>query len=286
MMNRIPKTIVFLAAGAWLLVGDARPALAHGELHDLIENISREIALKPRNPYLYLNRAELHRGHSDWDSALADLERAEALSNQWSLVHFARARLLLSAEWFQSAKVAADRFLEKEPDNLECLVVRARARVKLADPLGAADDYTRAIAVAEPPTPELYLERAKALAGAGAAYLDRALQGLEEGLGKLGPLATLQLAAIDLELQQKRMDAALARVDKIMAQAPRKETWLARRGEILQQAGRNEEAAQAYSTALKEMEALPSHRRTVPAMVELQNRLRKALAEVSPSAPR
>jgi tetratricopeptide (TPR) repeat protein len=269
-----------------LMVGVSQPAFAHGELHDLIDKITREIALKPNNPYLYLNRAELHRGHSDWDAALADLERAEALSNQWSLVHFAKSRLFLSAEWYQSAKVTADRFLDKEPGNLEGLVVRARARVKLADPVGAADDFTRAIAVADPPTPELYLERSQALATAGAGYQDRALQGLEEGLAKLGPIATLQMAAIEMEIQWNRVDAALARVDKIMAQAPRKETWLARRGEILRQAGRNDEAAQAFRAALKELEALPSHRRTVPAMAELENRIRQALAEVTPSAPR
>ncbi len=280
------RTFSILAAGAWLLAAGASNALAHGELHELIDKATREIALNPRNPNLYLARAELHRGHSAWDAALADLARAEALSNQWHILHFARARLLLSAEWYESARVSADRFLEAAPAHEECLVVRARARMKLGEPLAASEDYSRAIAAADPPVPELYLERAQALAAAGAGYLDRAVQGLDEGLGKLGPIATMQLAAIDLELKRNRVDAALARVDKIMAQAPRKETWLSRRGEILRQAGRNPEAAAAFGAALKELEALPAHRRATPAMAELEARVRKALAEVSAQVPR
>jgi tetratricopeptide (TPR) repeat protein len=262
-----------------LLAGSSPSAWAHGELHELIEKATRDIALNPRNPELYFNRAELHRNHSAWDAALADLGRAEALSNQWHILHFARARLLLGADWVQSAKVAADRFLQTEPNHMEALVTRARARVKLGEAVDAAEDYTRAIAAAFPPAPELYLERAQALMSAGAAYHDRALQSLEDGLSTLGPIATLQLAAVDLELKQNRLDAALARLDQVMAQAPRKETWLVRRGDILRQAGRNKEAAEAFSRALAELQGLPVHRRSTPAMVELESRIRKALAE-------
>jgi tetratricopeptide (TPR) repeat protein len=279
------RTLLLLPALGWFWMGVASPpAFAHGDLHGLIQNVTREIEQAPRNPELYLRRAELHRAHEGWDAALADIERATVLTNQYHVLHLARARVYLDAGWFESAKVTADRFLAQEPNNPEALTLRARAKVKLVDRLAAVEDYSRAITNASPPSPDLFLERAQTLAAAGSNYLESALQGLEQGLARLGPLVTLQLPALELELKQNRVDAALARLDKVMAQFPRKETWLARRGEILQSAGRNAEATEAFRAALKALDALPPTRRAVPAMTELEQRVRAALAAVAPPA--
>ena len=264
--------------------GGASSALAHGDLHGLILNATQQIEKDPLNPELYLRRAELHRAHEGWDAALADLSRAEALTNHWPILHLARARLFLEAGWCESAKVSADCFLAKEPDNAEALTVRARARVKLGERLAAVEDYTRAISHASPPSPDLYLERAQALQAEGDAHLGTALVGLEQGLARLGPLVTLQLPALEIEVKQHRVDAALARLDKIMNQFPRKETWLMRRGEILREAGRPGEAVVAFQQALQALDALPPTRRAVPAMAELERRLRAALAQTAPPA--
>lgn len=251
---------------------------AHGDMHEQILNATKEVEKNPRDPELYLKRAELQRHHREWDAAQVDLVRAEALTNQWPILHLARARLFLDAEWFASAKVAADRFLIHEPNNAEACSIRARARVKLGERLAAVQDFTRAITNTARPAPELYIERAQALTAEGGEHLAAALQGLEEGMAALGPLVTLQSLAIDVEVRQKRVDAALARIDRVMAQFPRKETWLTRRGEILLQAGRNKEAAVAFQSALTALDTLPAGRRNVPAMVELEKHIRTSLA--------
>jgi len=104
-----------------------------------------------------------------------------------------------------------------------------------------------------------------------------AVRGLDDGLQRLGPLVTLQLFAIDAELKLKNYDGALARVDKVAERSPRKETWLARRGEILVQAGRSDEARRAYESALAALQTLPPTRRNVPAMQELSKRIQKQI---------
>ena len=53
--------------------------------------------------------------------------------------------------------------------------------------------------------------------------IDEALRGLDEGINQLGPVVTLQLLAIDLELRRKSYDAALTRLDLIAAESERKE---------------------------------------------------------------
>ena len=129
---------------------------------------------------------------------------------------------------------------------------------------------------AQPPEPELYLERAQVL-GEDKRYVHEALRGLDEGIKRLGPLVTLELAAIEIELRRKNYDAALTRLDLIAAQSERKEMWLVRRGEILKAAGRNEEAHVAFNAALVAIESLPSARRQSRAITALELRARSAL---------
>jgi predicted Zn-dependent protease len=261
------------------LVGPRLDVLAHGDLHEQIKQVTDQIAKDPKNAELYLKRGELHRAHQEWDQAQADYDRAVSLDPGLFPVDFARGRMFLEAGWPWSAKVSLDRFLRRQTNHVEALATRARALVKLQLRLDAVRDYTAAIKYASTGRPELYIERAQALASEGDAHFAEALRGLDEGMQKMGSLVTLQLYAIDVELKRKNVDAALQRLDKIAEQSPRKETWLARRGEILQQAGRKEEADKAYRAALDAMATLPPARRNVPAMIELEKRIKAALQQ-------
>ena len=241
-------------------------AFAHGDLHLQIVEITKEIDKSPKNAELFMHRADLHRAHGDWDAAQADYDHAFALDPKIPYIDLARARMFLEANWAMSCKTAVDRFLARNPDHPDGLIIRARALVKLGQRLDAAQDYTKSIAKTVDGKPELFLERAQALAAEGPSHVDEAIKGLDEGVQKLGPLVTLNLYA--------------------MAKAPRKETWLERRGNILRQAGKPAEARQAYEAALEAMKTLPPVRRNVPAMLELEKRLRgniEALASAAKS---
>jgi len=93
----------------------------------------------------------------------------------------------------------------------------------------------------------------------------------------LGYPLTLSLCAIEVELALQRFDAALRRVDDILSRSQRKETWLARRGEILEQANRATEARAAFMAALAAIDALPEHRRTTKAVIDLRTHVEKKL---------
>ncbi len=142
----------------------------------------------------------------------------------------------------------------------------------------AAQDYSRALTLASNPGPDLFVERAQALCEAGDEYLGAAVEGLDEAIRRLGPLVVLASVAIDLEVKRNRYDAALDRIDQVLAQLARKDRWLVRRAEILQKAGRMEEARATYQAALAAIESLPPHLRQTPASRELETRLRALLA--------
>ncbi len=270
--------------GALALLLAVATAHAHGDFHTLITAANQDIEKAPTNPELYLRRGELFRLHQQFDSAQKDIDAAAALALGLPGLDLSRARLLLDTDWPLSARACLDRFLGRITNHTEAFTLRSRAWARLGQPLYAAEDLSRAIAVTPEGAPDLYIERARALAEAGPDQLEAALRGLDDGMKKMGSLVTLQLTAIDLELRRKNHDAALARIDVVMQRSPRKESWLARKGEILLQAGRTEEARQAYEAALAALNTLPPVRRNVPAVRDLERRIRLEIDHLSGAA--
>ena len=269
----LQKKFIWLVA---ICVGLSLPVQAHEGLHEQIAAITAKIKRDPKNASLYLQRGELHRLHRDWMRAAADYDRAERLQPGLQIVDLARGKMLFDSGKLQRAKLTLDRFLSRQPAHYEGLITRARVLVKLGARSDAAKDFTQALSLASIPEPELYLERANVVA-AGEAQLPDALSGLDEGINKLGPLVTLQLVAIDLELRRKNYDGALVRLDQITAQSQRKEAWLVRRGEILKLAGRDAEARAAFNAALTAIESLPPAHRQSRSVSALELRARSAL---------
>ena len=268
--------------GVWLVLTVA--ALAHGDLHEQIANVTAQIQKNPESAELVLRRAELHRVHEDWLAAAADYDRAAHLAFGLAVVHLGRGKMLLSQGRFDKAQAELDQFLAGNPEHVDGFVTRARIEVKRGNQLAGADDFARAIALSPRPEPEYYLERAQALVAAGDAHIDAALSCLDEGMAKLGNLPSLGLDAVELETKAKRFDSALARLESLSAISPRKEAWLERRGDLLAQAGRTDEAQQAYRTASEAIIRLPQRLRATKAITDLEQRLKTKAASQTPVA--
>ena len=265
------------------LVALAMPAaaLAHGTFHARLGDATAKIEASPDDASLYVARSSIYRSHGDWALALADLDRAAALEPDRVDVDYHRGRIQLAAGEPARADEALSRFLKREPEHPAARIGRGRARAALGRNLDAARDYTLAIERESAPTPDHYVERARALMASGDEHLPEALEGLDQGLERLGPLVTLLSLCVDIEVALGRIDAALLRLDGIAEQTPRQESWLVRRGEILEAAGRPAEATRAYEQALSEVAKLPAHRRHVPATAALEQRARSAVERLA-----
>jgi len=228
---------------------------AHGNLHDQIAALTADIVEHPKRAELLLQRAELHRLHSEWAAALADCQKAESIKPDLISLALSRGKILFGAGRFVEARAALDQFLAMENKNSEGFLTRARVLVKLENFERAAADFSKAIQLAGIPEPDFYTERAQAWQAAGK--LETALTGIDEGISKLGPIASLEIPAMELELRLQRYDSALHRVDLLSAQSQRKETWFLKRGEILEKARRLAEAKEAYAKAAEALAQLP-----------------------------
>ena len=274
------------AVGIWLLAALVLvPSFltAHPGIETRIEIVTEKIRQDPGNAELYVRRGELHREHRDWDAALADFGRAAELDPGLATVHLARGLLYFDTERFAEAATELDRFLLENPNDSRGRTARARVWVQLGKHAAAAEDYDRAVAQSPRLTPQLYLERARAWAGAGERHVGRAILGLDEGMEKLGRIVTLQSFAIELDLRVGSYDSALKRLDQIAGSLP-KERLLRRRGDILRAAGRNTDARFAYTQAADHIDSLPPHRQSAKPLTELRGELKAALAEIVAAA--
>jgi predicted negative regulator of RcsB-dependent stress response len=87
--------------------------------------------------------------------------------------------------------------------------------------------------------------------------------------------------AISVELERKDFTHALDRIELAMQHAPRRESWLVRKGDVLVKAGRTNEAVASYRAALSAIDELPQrYRETVP-VEKLVRDARTALSQLS-----
>ena len=258
--------------------------LAHADIQVRLAELTQQIASTPNDPALYLQRAELHRRHQDWEATLADYRQVERLAPSRSEeLEFYRGQMWLEAGQPGKARALLDRYLAMHPDHVQALVVRGHAAVELGEPVMAARFLSAAIQHSEQPTPELYLERAQVLVSAGPKYVDQALRGIDEGLIRLGPVIKLIQYAIDLEQERGHYTAALARFETLPPQMRGHPKWITRRGEILAAAGRVKEARTTYAKALSAIQELPPRRQRVKAVVNLEAEIRQRLGRTADS---
>jgi tetratricopeptide (TPR) repeat protein len=173
------------------------------------------------------------------------------------------------------ARIELDRVVTRRPSAYGTLFERGRAWLALGDAERAAADFGAAINGMSRPTPEHVIARRDVLLSLGRR--SEALTALEAGLARIGPAVSLELAAVDLEVELGRYDAALARLDRLLGRSTVSPAWVVRRGEVLERAGRPVEARVEYARALALIDARDT-RRSATTFTDLRRRLETALA--------
>lgn len=281
---RVARRILHVLAAVLL------PVLAqgHGPLHERIAALTAEIATKPDDAALRYQLAEICCQHGDWDTSLKNLDRVDELAPGRFPTDLVRGRAALSAGKTDKARAALDRFIAAYPGNPQALLLRARAFEQLGKNDECLDDYRATLAADKHPVPDVFQEVAVALAF--RRHEEEALRVLDAGMTKLGPIPTLGLKAMEIELSLKHYDAALLRLDAMQKAAPRPEPWMAKRAVLLEQAGRLDESRAAWESLATHLAALPETERRSHAMSTLGKKAKLALEKfpkrtiISPSS--
>lgn len=249
--------------------------LAHGDVHEQIQETTERIARDPKNALLYHKRGELHRAHGSHAEALADYAKAEQLDPSLDVLFLSRGRTLFESEKPAEALPSLNKFLSGKPEHPQARWLRGQILSKLGRFADAENDFAATIQTANESSPDQFIERAQNLQKAGNT--PAALLVVKEGIKSLGPLITLELAALDLEVACKDFKAAHQRIDALLAGAERKETYLVRKAQIFEREGKQDQSREYYRKALDAIETLKPHHRKVKAVVQLETEIRSGL---------
>lgn len=256
-------------------------ATAHGAIHEQLQALAVALENTPDDPALLFRQAELLAEHNDREAAERSLDRVETLAPGHYPSALPRARLALAAGRPEQAVALLSDHLAAHPGDDTALILRARAQAALGLYQEARDAYReiwrRCDAAAGC---DLVQEIADALAIDTPA---EALAVLDVGLKRHGSVPSLLLRALDLDLALHRHDSALQRVQLLRSLSPRPEPWMARRAEILAQAGRASESRAAWQALAAHLATLPNLDRGTPTMSLLAERARTALAQPVPT---
>jgi tetratricopeptide (TPR) repeat protein len=255
---------------------------AHEDAADRLHAIGHRLEATPDDPGLYLERAGLLRERGRPVEALEDCRRARALSpSAAASADLIAAGIHLEDQRPEAALDCARRVLLEYPEHGPAHLARARALRYLGRKSEAIATFEMVRAGAETPRPELVLEHAGLHLDAPRSAAT-ALGVLDEGMARIGPAPALVRLAIELEVELGRVEAALDRIDDMVRRSRRPERWLVRRGELMEEAGRCEEAAGAYRAALRAVDRLPPRHRRTAAVTALEMRALAGLAGVAP----
>lgn len=250
-------------------------AYAHPGVHERVDEVSHEIAANPSDASLYVRRAELRVTHGDFRDARRDLKKARALDPELLEVDLVAGMLELEAGHPTRALPPLSRFLERQPHHSKARALRAEAHVATGALEEAVVDLDHAVAAMSPARPELYVRRAKLLVDLGKS--DAALRGLEAAVAKAGPLVVLIDAAVTIEADRTRYDAAIGWVARLPEKLRASPQWQKRLGDLHLGAGRVDQARAAYDAALATLSELPVARRKAPAIRALEADVQSAL---------
>lgn len=253
----------------------ALPCLAHPDLLAQIDSVSAEIKKNGQSADLYLQRADLFRRHAQFGEALADIDSARHLETNTLAVALSRAHILIDVNRASEALEDIQVVLKNQPGNVEAILIRARCNASLGRAEAAVADYNEGIAHSSDPSIDLFLARAKQQAALGK--LEDAVHGLDGAITNSVGVSLLQLTAIEYDRRRRAFDSALARVDKILDAYPVKEPWLTLRAEVLEQAGRTQEAERSFQQVIEGLGQYSAVRRSLDLTKQLEARARAGL---------
>ncbi len=219
-----------MAVGACLLSPGS--ALAHPGATAELRQFEARVHDDPDNTTLRIRYAEaaIRAGHLH--EALHQTRAVGRLDPDEREVHRLRGEIWLGRSRPKAAEREFTAYLAdgvKNAGSGRAFAARARLRRDAGKLELARADYDAAIPLS--PTPELILERGSVDEDREA--LDDVIAGYRQGLERLGPAVTIQLALLDAQRRRGQPRAALETVDALLSHSYARPDWILIRAELL-----------------------------------------------------
>lgn len=264
------------AALAFLLIAFV-PSAGHadGSYHDVLKRLNGLLEASPNDDSLHFQLAAAHVDHGDWAACLAEVERVERLAPGKHPTRFLEGRAFCTGGDYQMALYALDDVLGSQPNHAPALAERGKVHLKLRDPEKALRDYQAAFKDKTAAQRQWYLDAASGFVALGMP--ETGVDLFEQGLRQAGADPDFLVQQLEAAISAQNYDVALRNADLLKNFWPRPEPWMARRAQILSQAGRANEARAAWAALHDHLMALPNLDRGLPLLIPILAEVRQAL---------
>lgn len=253
---------------------------AHPDPSHTLEQLEEHLLEKPGDQALLRQKADLlvTTGHPK-EAAPVVLQLMQA-SPEHPENLLLDARLAAANGKKEEAEVKAKALASKHPEFAFGWNFLSRIEYEADDRDAAIEAKRRYLEFSKKPGPTEVMTCATWLRERGTpGDSEAALEILDQGLARLGCLSGLHYAAIVIELELGHHDSSLQRIDALTARYRPSVDLSMRRTEILESAGRFQDAAESCDTAIALLEALPGSRKKSAAYKTQMELISKRKAE-------
>jgi tetratricopeptide (TPR) repeat protein len=135
---------------------------SHGDIHDRIIEVTKEIKVSPDSAYLFFKRGKLYFQHEDYSKSIKDLYKSEALGYRSIEQKLLFAKAYNGLDELDKAISFCDLILVDDARNVRALQVKAQSLVKQGKFYFAALQFEKVIEFSNEIFPENFIDASKA----------------------------------------------------------------------------------------------------------------------------
>jgi predicted Zn-dependent protease len=267
---------VWAVTAAWAWLADI--VRGHGDVHETVAVLSREIETKPKNEAaLRFERASLLAQYEHFTEALDDLAKINEIDPGNDRPVALRGHIFRRMGKLAEARAEQEAFLKKHPVNTQVRFDYSQTLAALKETGAAIAELDKLIGAAQHPSPDFVAMRLRLTKSRDGGGPEAALAWLD-GFLTTHPLPVFEEAALRLEIELGRTAAAAKRIDVMACKSPRPESLWLRKAELLASGGDAAGAAAAARAGVAAVARLPAHVRGTRACAALETRLERMLS--------
>lgn len=251
----------------------------HGDIHERILKISKEIKKDSSNAHLYFKRARLYYQHEDYKNSLKDLNKSSKLGISTLEQDLLYSKTFLKLKDYNNSIHIAERVLKKQPRHVRAIKIMAQNYQEISENERSAIAYQKVIDNSANRLPENYVDASiaweKLNSDVGYANAKKIIR---RGIEDLGDLISLYNRLSEIALNQNDYVEAIKVQKEIIALMPRKEFAYFKLAELHQLNNDNVSALQSLNQSKSSIKKLPQRSQNTSFIKELKTNIKKTEA--------
>ena len=258
-----------LLAGFFLF---CHAVIAHGELSLRIAEKTEQIEQDSTNAILYFERGFLYHQHEEYEAAIHDYGKSEALGLKSEELYFRKAETYFTASFYAETLQTLEQYFHLNAADVKGRKLYAKTLYQLRRFDEAYREYQYVILNISDPRPEDYLIYSEISQFHFNHDPKAALRVINNGLEVLGhDTVTLQLKRLELLKETGSTDKVIEQYNYFLSQTNRKEFWYFRKASFLNGIGRDKDAKIALQQAKVAISLLRQKFKNTEAIINLKS---------------